>query len=69
MTKNVFITGGLGQDGKILIGLLKKKKINLNIFFKGNKTIKKNGVRYQQTNTLDGYKQTMFLELLNNILF
>ena len=37
MTKNVFITGGLGQDGQILIRLLKKKKINLTIFYKKKK--------------------------------
>ena len=32
--KNIFITGGQGQDGKILIDLLKKKKIKLNIISK-----------------------------------
>ena len=32
--KNIFITGGQGQDGKILINLLKKKKIRLNIISK-----------------------------------
>ena len=37
MTKNVFITGGLGQDGQILIRLLEKKKINLTIFYKKKK--------------------------------
>jgi len=38
LTKNVFITGGLGQDGQILINLLKKKKINLTILYKKKKT-------------------------------
>lgn len=37
MTKNVFISGGLGQDGQILINILKKKKINLTIFSKTKK--------------------------------
>ena len=32
--KNIFITGGQGQDGKILIDLLKNKKIKLNIISK-----------------------------------
>lgn len=50
MNKNVFITGGLGQDGKILIKLLNKKKINLYIFSKGEKNRKKNGVRYLNSN-------------------
>ena len=53
MTKNVFITGGLGQDGKILIRLLKKKKINLNIFYKRKKSNKKNGVRFISSNLLN----------------
>ena len=53
MTKNVFITGGLGQDGKILIRLLKKKKINLSIFFKGKKSSKKNGVKFISSNLLN----------------
>ena len=53
MTKNVFITGGLGQDGKILIRLLKKKKINLSIFFKRKKSNKKDGVRFISSNLLN----------------
>ena len=32
--KNIFITGGLGQDGKILIRLLNPKKYNIYIFSK-----------------------------------
>ena len=50
MTKNVFITGGLGQDGKILIKLLNKKKINLYIFSKEKKGSKRNGVRHINSN-------------------
>ena len=53
MTKNIFITGGLGQDGKILIRLLKKKKINLSIFFKRKKSNKKDGVRFISSNLLN----------------
>ena len=41
--KNIFITGGLGQDGKILIRLLNPKKYNIYIFSKKKvrNTIKK----------------------------
>ncbi len=56
LTKNVFITGGLGQDGKILIRLLKKKKINLNIFSKEKKFTKKDGVRFVKSNLLNKKK-------------
>lgn len=43
MTQNIFITGGLGQDGQIITNLLKNKKVNLYVFskFKKNKIIKK----------------------------
>ena len=34
MVKNLFITGGLGQDGKIICKLLKRKKLNINIITK-----------------------------------
>ena len=53
MTKNVFITGGLGQNGKILTKLLKKKKINLSILFKGKKSNQKDGVRFISSNLLN----------------
>ena len=46
MTKNVFITGGTGQDGQILTNLLKKKKINLNIFYKSKKPKAIKGVNF-----------------------
>ena len=32
--KNIFITGGLGQDGKILISLLDTDKYNIFVFSK-----------------------------------
>ena len=42
MIKNVFITGGLGQDGQILTKLLDKKKLNIKVITKQiSKNIKK----------------------------
>ncbi len=46
MSKNVFITGGNGQDSQILTTLLKNKKINLIIFFKGKKPKTREGVKF-----------------------
>ena len=56
MIRNVFITGGLGQDGKILTKLLDKKKINLNILTKSNKGIKSKKITYIQSNLLNKKK-------------
>lgn len=50
MNKNVFITGGIGQDGQILTILLKKKKINLTILYKSKKPKNKKGVNYIKNN-------------------
>ena len=50
MNKNVFITGGKGQDGQILTVLLKRKKINLTIFYKGKKPINQKDVTYIKEN-------------------
>ena len=50
MNKNVFITGGIGQDGQILKILLKKKKINLTILYKSKKPKNKKGVNYIKNN-------------------
>ena len=60
MNKNVFITGGKGQDGQILTVLLKRKKINLTIFYKGKKPINQKDVTYIKENlskkkTIDFY--------------
>tara|TARA_B100000780_G_scaffold129912_1_gene91031 strand:- start:1338 stop:2240 length:903 start_codon:yes stop_codon:yes gene_type:complete len=45
--KNIFITGGLGQDGQILTKLLQNRKINLNLFAKKKSvTIKKTNIIY-----------------------
>jgi GDP-D-mannose dehydratase len=56
LIKNVFITGGLGQDGKILSKLLDKKKINLNILTKSNKEIKNKKITYIKSNLLNKKK-------------
>ena len=56
MTKNVFITGGLGQDGKILISLLKTKKVNLYILSRTKKFEKKNRAKYIISNLLSRQK-------------
>ena len=60
MNKNVFITGGSGQDGQILTILLKKKKINLTILYKGKKPKKQNDVNYIKEN-LSNKKKIGFL--------
>jgi len=53
--KNIFITGGKGQDGKILIHLLKKKKIKLNIISKKKLKSTKN-VNFIKSNLLNKTK-------------
>ena len=50
MNKNVFITGGSGQDGRILISLLEKKKINLTILYKGKKPKTRSGIKFIREN-------------------
>jgi|TARA_B110000037_G_scaffold221147_1_gene291034 nucleoside-diphosphate-sugar epimerase len=60
LNKNVFITGGSGQDGQILTILLKKKKINLTILYKGKKPKKQNDVNYIKEN-LSNKKKIGFL--------
>lgn len=54
MKKNVFITGGLGQDGKILVNLLRKRKINLFIFSK--KKLNDNKINFIKSDLLDKRK-------------
>ena len=53
MTKNVFITGGLGQDGQILINILKKRKINLTILSKTKKSNTLGNVEFIKENLLN----------------
>jgi len=53
LIKNVFITGGSGQDGQILINILKKKKINLTIFYKTKKPKTSSNVKFIKENLLN----------------
>ena len=69
LTKNVFITGGAGQDGQILTILLQKKKINLTIFYKDKipKNIK--GVNFIKEDLLDKKKiDTLFKKIKPNVV-
>ena len=69
LTKNVFITGGAGQDGQILTILLKKKKINLTIFYKDKipKNIK--GVNFIKEDLLNKKKiDTLFKKIKPNMV-
>ena len=52
MNRNIFITGGLGQDGRILTSLLQAKNINLNIISKSRKKIY-NDVNYIKLDLLN----------------
>ena len=58
----MFITGGSGQDGQILTVLLKKKKINLTIFYKGKKPKTKRGVSFIRENLLNKKKIDLFFK-------
>ena len=61
MNKNVFITGGNGQDAQILTALLRNKKINLIILFKGKKSKSSKGVRFIKENLTNKKKiDTLF---------
>jgi len=53
LTKNVFITGGLGQDGQILIDILKKRKINLTILSKTKKSTTLGRIEFIKENLLN----------------
>jgi nucleoside-diphosphate-sugar epimerase len=53
LTKNVFITGGLGQDAQILINILKKKKINLTILSRTKKSKTLGNVKFIKENLLN----------------
>ena len=58
----MFITGGSGQDGQILTVLLKKKKINLTIFYKGKKPKTTRGVSFVRENLLNKKKIDLFFK-------
>ena len=72
MIKNVFITGGLGQDGIIITKLLNKKKINLNIITRSKKSFKKinnNKINYIISNLLSKKKiENMFEKVKPDIV-
>ncbi len=51
--KNIFITGGLGQDGKILTKILLKKNFKVLIFGRKKSIIKNNKVKYFNNNLLN----------------
>jgi nucleoside-diphosphate-sugar epimerase len=53
LTKNVFITGGSGQDGQILINILKKKKVNVTVISKARKLETSNNVNFIKENLLN----------------
>ena len=60
MTKNIFITGGLGQDGQIITDLLKNKNVNTYIFSKYNKNKFLKNTKFIKTNLLNKKKLDKF---------
>lgn len=64
MTKNIFITGGSGQDSQILTILLRKRKINLYVFYKKNKPQKIKGIKYIKN---DLFNKTKLNKLFSKI--
>ena len=65
MKKNVFITGSTGQDGQILTALLKNKKINLTILYRGKKPKTRKGVNFIKTNLLNKKKIDIIFKKTN----
>ena len=60
MAKNIFITGGSGQDCRILTILLKKRNINLYVFYRKKKPFKVNGAKYIKNNLFNKVKLDKF---------
>jgi len=56
LTRNIFITGGTGQDGQILISLFKKKKKNIIILYRDKKPKLVKGVTFIKENLLNKKK-------------
>ena len=56
MVKNLFITGGLGQDGRIICKLLKRKKLNINIITKSKEVNVNKKINYIISNLLNKKK-------------
>ena len=69
MTKNVFITGGLGQDAQILINILKKKKINLTILSRTKKSKTLGNVKFIKENLLNKRRLDLIFIKKNQILY
>ena len=53
MVKNLFITGGLGQDGRIICKLLKRKKLKINIIAKSKEVNVNKKINYIILNLLN----------------
>ena len=58
MKKNIIITGGNGQDAKILANIIKKYQVNVLIKKKNKFLIKKNNISYSKIDLLD-YQKTL----------
>ena len=69
MTKNVFITGGSGQDGQILINILKKKKINLTVISKTKKLKTSSNVSFVKENYTNMRGTPKIIISVNDIIF
>ncbi len=54
--KNLFITGGLGQDGKILSNIISKKKFKIICLINKKKKFRQKGIKFINTNILDKEK-------------
>ena len=69
MANNIFITGGSGQDSKILTILLRKRKINLFVLYKKNKPQEIKGIKYIRNNLLNQTKlNKLFSKIKPNIV-
>ena len=66
MANNIFITGGSGQDSKILTILLRKRKINLFVLYKKNKPQEIKGIKYIRNNLLNQTKLNKLFSIVNN---
>ena len=69
MVKNLFITGGLGQDGKIIYKLLKRKKLNISIITKSKEVNVDKKIDYKILNLLNKKKIETIFKKKNQILF
>ena len=66
MIKNILITGANGQDGKIILQKLYKRKINLILIDKRfKKKIRKNNIKYFEINLKDKKKLEKLFKFYN----